>query len=85
MSTAYKVGDVLKCLRLVRRRDRRSEIKYGDLVRVLQEFSFTGPNSEQLQDITVQRGYDAPIAVIHQAGDFEVVQQRKGGSHEPHT
>ena len=77
MSAIYKVGDMLKCLRYVRRRDWGAEIRPGQFVKVLQAYSFTMPDGSQLQDITVQRANDGPIAVIHHEGDFELVQPQE--------
>lgn len=70
----FKIGDTLKCLRYVQRRDGISEINPGNTVKVIQAYGFTTREGEQLQDIMVQRGHDAPITVIPHAGVFERIE-----------
>ena len=66
MSEPFKVGETLKCLMYVSRRDNRSSLVPGDVVRVTSEFCF----GEDSQDITVQKSHDAPIAVLVAPGRF---------------
>lgn len=66
-------GDTLKCLEYVRRRDGRSHISPGDIVKVTREFAFTY-DGKQCQDITVQRGNDMPIDVLVAPGRFARVE-----------
>lgn len=68
----FAVGDTLKVLKYVERRDGRSRVNVGDEVRVLTEFKFQF-QGKQCQDITIQRGNDLPIAVIVKPGCFERV------------
>lgn len=68
----FQVGETLKCLIHVERRDRRSSISPGDIVKVTQEFAFMY-QGKQCQDITVQRGCEAPIAMLSEPGRFERV------------
>ena len=68
--TLYGVGDTLKCLRGFSRRDRRASVNAGAVVRVTQEYKFQY-DGKQCQDLTVQYGNDAPIAVLNWPGAFE--------------
>lgn len=71
-SELFSVGDTLRCLQTVERKDRRARLREGDIVKVLQAFSFTS-GGEQCQDITVQRDGYLPIAVLVAPGRFERV------------
>ncbi len=66
----FKVGETLICVKPIERRDRISRAAPGEFVKVLQEFAFKY-KGEQCQDITVQRGNDAPIAVLVSSGCFK--------------
>lgn len=70
----YQIGDKLKVLRYIRRQDGKSELRPGDIVKVLQAYSFTHQGKE-LQDITVQRANDAHVAIIHHDGDFSHAEE----------
>ena len=77
-SGLFEVGETLKCLQYVERRDRRASINAGDLVKVIQAFAFTH-EGKQCQDITVQRGHDMPIAVLVAPGRFARVSSPNVG------
>lgn len=66
---SFRVGETLKCLQYVERKDGQSSIKAGDLVKVLQEFTFQFED-KTLQDLTIQHEDDIPIAVIAKPGRF---------------
>ncbi len=64
------VGETLICVKSIQRKDRISRVAPGEFVKVLSEFSFKY-EGEQYQDITIQRGSDAPIAVLVSSGCFK--------------
>ncbi len=70
----FKVGDKVKCLIYVSRRDKGSHLNPGDVVTVTQEYIFDY-KGEKCQDITVQKGRDMPIAVLAKPGRFEKVEE----------
>jgi hypothetical protein len=65
-----RVGDTLKCLIYVDRKDHRSNLNPGDTVKVTHAFAFTC-GAKQCQEIVVQKDHDAPIAVLVKPGRFE--------------
>lgn len=65
----FRVGETLRCLQYVERRDGRSSVNAGNLVKILQEFTFQF-EGKTLQDITIQYEDDMPIAVIAEPGRF---------------
>lgn len=69
MNTPFKVGETLKCLQYIERRDRLSRINEGDKVKVIHEFQFKHEGRD-CQDLTVQKGTDAPIGVLVAPGRF---------------
>jgi len=66
----FVVGETLICAQGVERRDGLSHINIGERVKVLQayQFAYEGKIS---QDITVQKGSDAPISVLVAPGRFK--------------
>lgn len=72
----FKVGETLVCGRHYHRNDRLSEINPGDRVKVLQEYVFIY-EGVKTQDLTVQKGSDAPIGIMVEPGSFKRVTEDK--------
>jgi len=68
----FKVGEKLKCMTHAERKDGGSSIKPGDIVTVIQEYTFTFEGNG-CQEITVQCGDCLPIACDVEPGRFERV------------
>jgi hypothetical protein len=70
----FKPGDTLKSLKHVSRRDGKSSLVPGDIVKVTQVFAFDY-DGKKCWDLTVQKDHDAPIAVIYEVDRFERVNK----------